>query len=85
MIAALQNSDVSVRWGFAAALGQLGMPQAVEPLLPFLSDEAWWVRVGVAEALGQLGDARAIEPLCACLQDQTEQVRRAAEACPQTT
>ena len=75
----LQSADPRQRRKAAKVLEKLGDPQAVEPLLPFLSDEAWWVRVGVAEALGHLGAARAIEPLHACLQDEDARIREYAE------
>lgn len=58
----------------AEALGELGDPAAVEPLIQTLNT---WVTAGtndldeigtVAVALGKLGDARAVEPLIAALQ-----------------
>jgi hypothetical protein len=43
------------------ALGMLGNPQAIEPLIPLLDDAA--MREAAAEALGRIGDIRALEPL----------------------
>jgi HEAT repeat protein len=70
-----------VRWWAAEALGRLGDPAAVEPLLAALSDEASVVRAWAARALGQLGDLQAFEPLLATLSDEDSFVRTwAAEA-----
>lgn len=45
----------------AKALGQIGDPAAVDPLIKALADS--YCREDAAEALGQIGDARAVEPL----------------------
>lgn len=60
------------------ALGQLGDPRAIEPLVNALQNEISYsdVRAKAAQALGQLGDLRAVEPLVHALQDWS--VRRAA-------
>jgi len=52
----------SVRAAAAAALGEIGDPVAVDPLVSALGD-AQVVRVNAAVALGQIGDERAIGPL----------------------
>jgi HEAT repeat protein len=51
------------RYWVAEALGLLGDPRAVEPLIIALTDPEKAVREGAAEALGRLGDARALIPL----------------------
>ena len=45
----------------ARVLGEIGDPQAVEPLITALKDKTWDVRKAAAEALGEIGDARAVE------------------------
>jgi HEAT repeat protein len=71
LIAALRDKDRSVRWTAAKALGQLGDPRAVEPLIATLSDR-WNIPI-VAWALGQLGDTRAVEPLIAVLEHEDDE------------
>ncbi|MHA1601138.1 MAG: HEAT repeat domain-containing protein [Alphaproteobacteria bacterium] len=45
------------------ALGRIGDPNAVGPLLSALKDKEGYVRSSVAAALGQIGDRRAVAPL----------------------
>ncbi|RMF83541.1 MAG: NACHT domain-containing protein, partial [Nitrospirae bacterium] len=71
----LEMSDVRRA---AEALGKLGDPRAVEPLLQALGDESRGVRRAAAEALGKLGDPRAVEPLLQALGDRYSDVRLAA-------
>jgi HEAT repeat protein len=51
------------RWKAAEALGRLGGPGAVEPLIDALWDDDPRVRLKAAWALGQIGDSRAVAPL----------------------
>jgi HEAT repeat protein len=64
----------------AEALGWIGDPRAVSPLLLFLSEgePSDALRELAAEALGRINDPRAVEPLIAALDDSNEWVRRAA-------
>jgi len=52
-----------LRRNAARALGKLGDPQAVPPLIACLGCDDFYVREAAAIALGQLGDAAAVEPL----------------------
>ena len=52
-----------------AALGQLGSPRAVEPLVGLLAQQDSSYRGNAAEALGRLGDPSAVEPLVTALVD----------------
>ena len=52
-----------VRGHAAAAMGALGDPRGVDPLLNLLRDTNVFVRTQTALALGKLGDRRAVEPL----------------------
>jgi HEAT repeat protein len=51
----------------AGALGRLGDPRAVEPLIDALAKASENGRESIAGALGQLGDPRAVGPLLAVL------------------
>lgn len=60
-----------VRCRAAEALGRIGGPAAVEPLIAALRNETTRVRCSAAWALGIVGDPRAIEPLEAALTGAT--------------
>jgi len=68
LLTALGHQDPWVRWRAAAALGDLGDPRAVEPLIAALGDLD--VRHHAVPALGKLGDERAFDPLVEALRDQ---------------
>jgi hypothetical protein len=61
----LNDSNISVRFFSASALGETKDPRSFEPLLAVLKDqdEEGDVRSGAATALGKIGDYRAIETL----------------------
>jgi HEAT repeat protein len=73
LVAALADESGPARSIAAAALGRIGDPQAVEPLIAALSDG--WSRKNAAGALASIGDARAAGPLFALLGDEDEDVR----------
>ncbi|MEE9233992.1 MAG: HEAT repeat domain-containing protein [Candidatus Acidoferrales bacterium] len=75
MFSALQDT---AKVEAATALGQIGDPRAVEPLVEVLQDEPSKVRRAAAQALGTLGAVRALEPLLAALEDESPDVRREA-------
>jgi len=66
------------RWRAAQSLGQIGHPDALEPLSEALKDEAPVIRFRAAEALGKLNSEDAIPPLRMALQDKEYNVRKAA-------
>ena len=71
LIKALEyNKDSWVRKSAAEALGKLGDPKAVAPLIHALKDEDWRVRMGAADLLGKLGDPKAVDPLIDALDDK---------------
>jgi HEAT repeat protein len=76
LIAALQDSRWEVRFAAARALGRIGDPRAVEPLIAALKEEDG--RSSAARAPGEIGDARAVEPLIFALKDEDIGVRSAA-------
>ncbi len=63
MIEKLLDDNEGTRWNAAEALGRLGDPRAVEPLIDTLWDDDARVRLKTAWALGMLGDFRALGPL----------------------
>ena len=63
MIEKLSDDNEGTRWNAAEALGRLGDPRAVEPLIDTLWDDDARVRTKAAWALGMLGDPRALVPL----------------------
>ena len=69
LAATLGNRDYWVREAAARAIGEIGDPRGVMPLVGRLSDQAehLWVREVAAEALGEIGDPAAVEPLLAVL------------------
>jgi HEAT repeat protein len=74
------RADVySVRRAAVDALGELGSPRTLEPLIQALGDEDDGIRYAAAVALGKLGDPRAVEPLVRAVgRGWSEAERRAA-------
>jgi HEAT repeat protein len=71
LLAALNDEDIEVQIEAVLALGQIGDPSAVEPLIEKLEDckgyEMKKMENAIARALGQIGDKRAVDPLIARL------------------
>ncbi|MEK6678529.1 MAG: HEAT repeat domain-containing protein [Nitrospirota bacterium] len=82
LIDMLKDKNEDVRVNVAIALGKIGDPRAVEPLIIVLKDEDEDVRFSSALALGNIKDPRAVEPLIVALNKKEEEVlrRSAAEA-----
>ena len=72
------DGDAHVRADAATALGELGDPRAVGPLLVVITDAEVSVRVAAAGSVGKLGDKTAVVPLLAAEQDQAPEVRDSA-------
>jgi len=70
--------DCDYRSGAAEALGEIGDPLAIAPLLVRLQDSCSRLRTAAAEALGKIGEPRAVEPLTTVLRHDSSDVRRAA-------
>ncbi|KAF5416619.1 MAG: HEAT repeat-containing taxis proteinF [Candidatus Methanogaster sp.] len=68
--AALRDEDCWACLRAAEALGKIGDPRAVEPLIVALQDEDPGVRGNAATALGMIGDQRAVDPLIVAIQDE---------------
>jgi hypothetical protein len=71
------SSDFRGRSAAARALGQLGDPRAIEPLISALRDEHQLVRSEAADALGRVGKD-AVIPLLSALEDENQEVRSSA-------
>lgn len=82
LVRLLSDSEARVRRRAALAIGRVGLPEGLDPLLPLLtSDPEAEVRQIAAFALGLIADARARDPLIAALADPSPLVRgSAAEA-----
>ena len=76
-IAALKDQDWAIREDAAAALGALGDPRAVGPLLAVLRDKDRAVRDAAVASLIALGSG-AVEPVAVCLQDADLNVQESA-------
>ena len=73
--AALRDEDCWVCLRAAEALGKIGDPRAVEPLITALGSADWNVRGNAALALGGIDDKRSVEPLIAVLGDEEPYVQ----------
>jgi cyclophilin family peptidyl-prolyl cis-trans isomerase/HEAT repeat protein len=77
----LTDSEPRVRRRAALAIGRVGLPAGIQPLIPTLSDPDPDVREMAAFALGLIGDVVAAPALTKALDDVSPIVRgRAAEA-----
>lgn len=77
-IESLKSTDDRTRRAAAAILGEIGSPQAVEPLLATLQDPNESVREAAAIALGGLKDTRTLLPLIQVLNSKDARCRAAA-------
>ncbi len=75
--AALEDRDVNVAAAAAAALGEIGAPAAVGPLIRALKANSW-IRCAIARSLGQIGGPEAVQALVGLSQDEDELVAFAA-------
>lgn len=81
LVTLLGDTDARVRRRAALAIGRVGLPAGVTPLVGRLQDPDADVRAMVAFALGLLGDASAVDPLVTALGDPSALVKgRAAHA-----
>ncbi len=62
------------RLGAVRALGKIGDPRAVRPLIDLLNDTDPEIRAAVTASLGELKSGRAIEALTGLLRDREERV-----------
>lgn len=65
----LQDANYKIRVQAAEALGKLGSPRAIQPLLMALQDRNDEVRLEVARSLGMLKGEQAVRPLIEALKE----------------
>jgi len=70
--------DYDLRHIGIVIVGDIGILEAVDPLIHLLSSVSENIRYKVAESLGKIGDIRAIEPLIKVLDDKESELRLAA-------
>ncbi|MBI4508242.1 MAG: HEAT repeat domain-containing protein [Deltaproteobacteria bacterium] len=75
LVLILSDDRFEVRCAAALALGDLGDPIALDPLLELMTDENREVRQAAVVALGRIGDDRAFDPLARALLDGPPDVR----------
>ncbi|MBD2092146.1 HEAT repeat domain-containing protein [Microcoleus sp. FACHB-1515] len=68
LLRAIQNSDSSIRWSTATALGQIGGQESVQALLTASKDSAYFVRLAAVSALGTIGSSAASKALLKVLE-----------------
>jgi len=73
-----EEQDAAVRIIAAGALGRIGDPRAVEPLIKLLGDKDADARKQAAVALGRIGDPRSVEALIKLLEDKDGDIRKQA-------
>jgi HEAT repeat protein len=80
LVAALRDPRHDNRWAVAITLGDIGMPEAIPPLVAALKhkDPELSVRWAAARALGTIGHKKAVPDLLMVLEDQDPNVRKAA-------
>lgn len=71
------DKDHNLRISAAWALGELGDPSAIDPLVEALDDRKR-VKDVAAKALGEIGESQAIDPLVQLLEDENWEVRGTA-------
>ena len=70
LLEAMKHKDVEVRRNVAGALGRLGDPRAIDPLIKILTGDKearvnpdLYLLGDVAKALGEIGDKKAVKAL----------------------
>jgi uncharacterized protein (TIGR02996 family) len=82
LIRGLAHKEAEVRGDAARSLGQVGAPEAVQPLVQALADDDYQVAAAAAESLGRLGEAAssAVGPLTDATKSKSKNLRAAAVA-----
>ncbi|MEP7291292.1 MAG: HEAT repeat domain-containing protein, partial [Chloroflexota bacterium] len=78
LIDILLHGTPLIQGAAAEALGYIGDPRAVGPILLFLHDTSNELREIAVEALGRIGHTSAFDRVLSVLSDESEWVRRAA-------
>jgi HEAT repeat protein len=80
LVAALRDPQRDSQWAVAITLGDIGMPEAIPPLVAALKDKSpeQSRRWAAARALGTIGHKKAVPALLEVLEDHDPNVRKAA-------
>jgi HEAT repeat protein len=78
LVSHLASDNALVRRTVARVLGDVGVPEAEEPMIALLTDENGHVREAAAESLGKLKSRKAIPRLLDLLEDEYEDVQESA-------
>lgn len=81
---ALTSDNGLIKTAALSALGDLGLPEVLPLILPFLEDEDWQVRFRLAIALSKFPQPEAQAALSQLAQDPFEQVAETAKSLIQT-
>ena len=79
IMAVLNDKDKNVRKHAVLALGEIGIPEAVAPLIEATKDEDWQVRMAAIAGLDQIGDERGKPAIKALVKDPDFAVQLRAE------
>jgi HEAT repeat protein len=79
LMAVLNDKDKNVRKHAVMALGEIGVSEAIEPLIDATRDEEWMVRLQAIAALDLIGDDRGKPAIKALMKDPDFAVQMRAE------
>ena len=79
LMAVLNDKDKNVRKHAVMVLGEIGMPEAVDPLIDATKDEDWAVRLQAIAGLDKIGDERGKPAIKALAKDPDFAVQMRAE------
>ncbi len=74
LIKALKGENDNAQWGIVDALGIIGDPSAIEPLINSFIEGWEWIEDITIEALAKFGD-KAVDPLIKALKNQNSNIR----------
>lgn len=78
LIRGTQNKELIIRETSIKALGQIGKPEVIPHLLPFLRDKNLAIRLSVIHALEKIGEPTVISSLIRVSENDTEESVRSA-------
>jgi HEAT repeat protein len=79
LMGVLNDKDKNVRKHVVLALGKIGIPEAVDPLIEATTDEDWQVRMAAIAGLDSIGDERGKPAIKSLMKDPDFAVQMRAE------
>jgi HEAT repeat protein len=79
LMGVLNDKDKNVRKHVVLALGKIGIPEAVDPLIEATTDEDWQVRMAAIAGLDSIGDERGKSAVKSLIKDPDFAVQMRAE------